>query len=67
MACSTRTVPSWTQFPAELKFAVVDLLDAEDVKCFSQASKESYALCIPALFKNVNLRDHASLISFLSN
>ncbi|THH32556.1 hypothetical protein EUX98_g1610 [Antrodiella citrinella] len=59
---------SWTMFPVELKYAIVRLLDdQQDVHNFSQTSRESYALCIPSLFKNVNLRNREALRTFLTN
>jgi len=63
----TQAGASWTQFPMELKYAVVELLDVQDAQQFSQTSKEAYALCVPALFKNVNLRNREALRTFLTN
>lgn len=50
---SFTTIPSacWTALPAEMKLSIVDQLDLQDVKTFSNVSHECYQLSVPALFR----------------
>ncbi|KAH8097059.1 hypothetical protein BXZ70DRAFT_895360 [Cristinia sonorae] len=67
MAAQVRAATAWTLFPMELKFAVIELLTTEDIHSFSKASSESYALCVPTLFKTVNLPCREALQLFLAH
>lgn len=52
---------NYTQLPAELRYAVVDLLEHHDAQHLAYTSRDSYALCIPALFKVCILVEPATL------
>ncbi|KAF8660767.1 hypothetical protein AX16_001561 [Volvariella volvacea WC 439] len=57
---------SWQTLPAEMKAAVINVLEIEDVRVFSRVNRDAYSICIPFLFKNVVLKDMAALDQFLS-
>lgn len=45
------TSSAWNTFPTEMKLAVVEALDVEDIKAFSQVDQQTYQLCVPSTFK----------------
>lgn len=47
--------PSWNLLPTELKLHTITFLAPESVKTLSKASRETYELCVPTLFR-VRLR-----------
>ncbi|KAL5476832.1 hypothetical protein ACEPAI_3018 [Sanghuangporus weigelae] len=55
----------WISLPHEMKTAVLDHLSLEDVWSCAQSSRDSYALCLPILFRIVNLPTLESLNAFL--
>lgn len=48
---SSATNSPWSSLPTEMKLAVVDILDIDDVKVLSKVDQGSYALCVPAIFR----------------
>jgi len=50
-----------------MKLAIVENLDLDDIKVFSKVDLRTYQICVPALFKSVNLNAYASLACFLDN
>ena len=42
---------SWHTLPNEMKLAIIDTLDVDDVKSFSKVDQRTYQACVPALFK----------------
>lgn len=42
---------SWNILPTEMKLAVIENLELDDVKAFSQVDQSSYAACVPSIFK----------------
>ena len=51
MFTDSRPAPSWTSLPAEMKLAIVDQLDLDDVRALAKVNHESYQLSIPSLFR----------------
>ena len=43
--------PTWNALPAEMKYAVVAHLAANDTAAFSNSCREAYALSIPRLYR----------------
>ncbi|KAL5514319.1 hypothetical protein ACEPAG_2407 [Sanghuangporus baumii] len=60
-----QTAFDWISLPHEMKTAVLDHLSLEDVWSCAQSSRDSYALCLPILFRIVNLPTLESLNAFL--
>jgi len=42
---------SWHSLPNEMKLAIIDVLDAEDVNSLSKVDQRTYQACVPAQFK----------------
>lgn len=42
---------SWHTLPNEMKLAIVDTLDVDDVASFSKVDQRTYQACVPARFK----------------
>jgi hypothetical protein len=42
---------SWNVLPTELKLHTITFIDPESVKVLSEVSCETYALCVPTLFR----------------
>ncbi|EKM56554.1 uncharacterized protein PHACADRAFT_118361 [Phanerochaete carnosa HHB-10118-sp] len=57
----------WDELPAEMKYTIAEHLDSYDIRKFSRLSHETYALAIPSLYKDVNLRGSRSMRSFLDS
>lgn len=55
---------SWNSLPPELKLHTIGFLALDSVKTLSEASRESYVLCVPTLFRNVTLDSYEALSSF---
>ncbi|KAJ3514864.1 hypothetical protein NLJ89_g2125 [Agrocybe chaxingu] len=64
---STLPSASWHDLPNEMKLAVIDALDAEDVKAFSKVDQQTYQACVPAQFRKVKLDSYEALERFLEN
>lgn len=45
------TTSQWHALPTEMKLAVVDNLDLNDVKVLSNVDQRTYQICVPATFK----------------
>ncbi|KAF4563957.1 hypothetical protein EYR36_003206 [Pleurotus pulmonarius] len=58
---------SWQTLPAEMKLAVLDLLDNVDVRALATTQRSIYPLCIPSLFTKICLRDWQAISQFLQN
>ncbi|KAG6821130.1 hypothetical protein H0H93_006469 [Arthromyces matolae] len=58
---------TWHTLPNELKLAVMDNLDPNTTKIFSQVDMQTYSLSIPVLFRSVKLDDLGKLLRFLDN
>ncbi|KAJ6499671.1 hypothetical protein C8R47DRAFT_295207 [Mycena vitilis] len=58
---------TWHTLPTEMKLAVVDNLDVVDARAFSAVDQQTYAACVPALFRDVKLSTHSDLERFLEN
>lgn len=48
---ATTTRSTWHALPTELKLAIVESLDKEDVQSLSRLDQKTYQACVPALFK----------------
>ncbi|KAJ3995374.1 hypothetical protein F5050DRAFT_1712948 [Lentinula boryana] len=57
----------WSTLPTEMKLAIVEVLDSDDVKNLSQVNRDTYAACLPSAFKNVKLANLRALQSFVDN
>ncbi|KAJ3774658.1 hypothetical protein FB446DRAFT_843846 [Lentinula raphanica] len=57
----------WSTLPTEMKLAIVDVLDMDDVKNLAQVNHDTYTACLPSAFKNVNLANLQALQSFMDN
>ncbi|KAG6329643.1 hypothetical protein ID866_9446 [Astraeus odoratus] len=55
---------SWCALPNELLIDIVGLLPPVAVRALASTSRSSYALCLPAIFANVDLRSAESLCAF---
>ncbi|GJE85769.1 hypothetical protein PsYK624_018480 [Phanerochaete sordida] len=60
-------VCSWDQLPVEVKFGIVELLDAQDVQAFSRVSKQAYTLAVPALWRVIDLKSIEAVLSYLGS
>ncbi|KAH9922994.1 hypothetical protein B0H21DRAFT_841007 [Amylocystis lapponica] len=56
----------WSSFPAEMKLSVVDHLHLDDVKSLSTVDHETYPLCVPSIFRSVNISSYEALQTYLS-
>ncbi|KAF9653330.1 hypothetical protein BDM02DRAFT_3087388 [Thelephora ganbajun] len=56
---------SWNTLPTELKLHTIGFLRLESVKTLSEVSYETYALCVPSLFRSVTLNSCEALSSFM--
>ena len=57
---------SWHAHPNEMKLAVIDFLDEDDVRMLSTLDQRTYRVCIPARFRVcicVIVGMHSSLMS----
>jgi hypothetical protein len=45
------TSSRWHALPTEMKLAIVENLDFDDVKAFSKVDQRTYQICVPATFK----------------
>ncbi|KAI0791444.1 hypothetical protein BC629DRAFT_362893 [Irpex lacteus] len=70
--CSSSLAPAmttptmnWNDLPTEMKQAVVDRLALHDSRVFARTSHGSYLLCVPTLYRDINLHSPSSLQSFL--
>lgn len=50
MAC-VQSQTTWHSLPNEMKLAIIDTLEAEDVKALSRVDQRTYQACVPAQFK----------------
>lgn len=41
----------WDALPAEMKLAIMDLLDLPDVKSLAKVNRQAYLLSVPTLFR----------------
>ncbi|GAW07366.1 hypothetical protein LENED_009353 [Lentinula edodes] len=57
----------WSSLPTEMKLAVVEVLDSDDVKSLSQVDRDTYIACLPSSFKNVKLNNLQALQTFVDN
>ncbi|KAF9491703.1 hypothetical protein BDN71DRAFT_1397879, partial [Pleurotus eryngii] len=64
---SSTNMASWQSLPAEMKIAVLDLLDNVDVRALATTQRSIYPLCIPSLFTKIILRDWQAIVQFLEN
>lgn len=42
---------SWHSLPNEMKLAIIDTLDVDDVKSLAKVDLRTYQACVPAQFK----------------
>ncbi|KAF7969979.1 hypothetical protein HWV62_25468 [Athelia sp. TMB] len=59
------SAPTWTSLPTEMRMAIVNCLDFEDVKSLSKVNTEAYYLSVPVIFQNVRLPGFEALQRFL--
>ncbi|KAI8980679.1 hypothetical protein BD414DRAFT_103545 [Trametes punicea] len=64
---SSRTSPSWSSLPIEMKLSIVDLLELNDVRSLARVNRESYDLSIPSLFRNVNIASAEALQQYAAS
>ncbi|KAE9397713.1 hypothetical protein BT96DRAFT_1020613 [Gymnopus androsaceus JB14] len=57
----------WCSLPTEMKLAVVEVLDSDDIKNLSQVNRNTYTACLPSTFKNVKISNAQALQSFVTN
>ncbi|KAI0095002.1 hypothetical protein BDY19DRAFT_902049 [Irpex rosettiformis] len=57
----------WTSLPTEMKFSVIQHLDAKDIRSFAKVNKEAYTLAVPALWRVVDLQSLDHIISYADN
>lgn len=41
----------WHTLPNEMKLAIIDTLEVDDVKSFAKVDQRTYQACVPAQFK----------------
>ncbi|ESK86541.1 hypothetical protein Moror_9812 [Moniliophthora roreri MCA 2997] len=58
---------SWSSLPVEMKLAVTNSLDEQDIRALSLVDQSTYSACLPALFKNIRLSSCVALENFLEN
>jgi hypothetical protein len=58
---------SWQTLPNEMRLAIIDILEDEDVKSLSKVDQSTYQACVPTQFKKVRLNDYEAIESFLEN
>lgn len=54
----------WNTLPTELQLHTIGFLPPDGVKTLSEVSSETYALCVPTLFRNVTLNSYETVSSF---
>lgn len=45
------TTTTWHSLPNEMKLAIIDVLELEDIKSLSKVDQRTYQACVPAQFK----------------
>lgn len=58
---------AWQFLPTEMKLAVVDLLDKDDLESFARVNYRTYQVCVPAKFREVKLASFQALERFLDS
>ncbi|KAF6753669.1 hypothetical protein DFP72DRAFT_990646 [Ephemerocybe angulata] len=58
---------AWQSLPTEMKLAVVDLLDKDDLESFARVNYRTYQVCVPAKFREVKLASFQALERFLDS
>ncbi|KAF7800363.1 hypothetical protein EIP86_011613 [Pleurotus ostreatoroseus] len=58
---------NWNVLPAEMKYSVVELLNAKDTAAFAKASREAYHMSVPTMFADIKLNTFDALRSFVLN
>ncbi|KAJ8073777.1 hypothetical protein AAF712_003249 [Marasmius tenuissimus] len=61
------TPTSWSSLPAEMKLAVTEALDEQDIRALSLVDQSTYAACVPATFKNLRINGYSKLAKFMQN
>jgi hypothetical protein len=56
---------SWHTLPNEMKLAIIDTLDGDDVRSFAKVDQRTYQACVPAQFKKVKLDSFEVLQRFI--
>ncbi|KAI0936602.1 hypothetical protein AcV5_004697 [Taiwanofungus camphoratus] len=56
----------WCSLPTEMKLSVVDLLDFSDVKSLALVNYGTYVLCVPSMFRLIDIESYEALHSYLS-
>jgi hypothetical protein len=64
---TTATTTTWHSLPNEMKLAIIDVLEADDIKSLSKVDQRTYQACVPAQFKRVKLDNFEALEGFLEN
>ena len=55
---SSASSSSWHTLPNEMKLAIIDTLDVDDVKSFAKVDQRTYQACVPAQFKVLSSLNH---------
>ncbi|KAH8115963.1 hypothetical protein DFH11DRAFT_1583168 [Phellopilus nigrolimitatus] len=63
---SATKVFNWPRLPLEMKLTVLEHLSLFDVWSCSRVDRENYSVCLPILFRTVNLPTYDALLNFLS-
>ncbi|KAI0778515.1 hypothetical protein BD413DRAFT_609116 [Trametes elegans] len=66
-ATSPRPDPTWSTLPVEMKLAIIDQLDLDDVRTFATANREAYRFAIPSLFRCVHLASAEALQQYVDS
>ncbi|KAI8980611.1 hypothetical protein BD414DRAFT_101815 [Trametes punicea] len=61
MLCGSRSNPSWSSLPREMKLSIVELLELSDIRTLARVNREAYNLLLPFLFRNVNIASAEAL------
>ncbi|KAF8804481.1 hypothetical protein BYT27DRAFT_7169954 [Phlegmacium glaucopus] len=64
---SSTSTTSWHTLPNEMKLAIIDNLEVDDVKSFAKVDQRTYQACVPARFKRVKLDSFEVLQRFLED
>ncbi|KDQ60337.1 hypothetical protein JAAARDRAFT_32718 [Jaapia argillacea MUCL 33604] len=56
---------AWSSLPPEIKLNVIDLLEVEQIKALASIDSETRSLCVPFVFKSVNVKSYEDLLNFL--
>ncbi|TCD69977.1 hypothetical protein EIP91_005566 [Steccherinum ochraceum] len=67
MAATASTSLPWHALPTEMKFSVIDQLALADIRAFSTVNRDAYELCIPAMWRHVDLKTAEALLSYVLN